>query len=330
MHDWIVKNYINLLSSRLIGFRKVEKIFNFKCPYCGDSKRSRSKARGYIYQHKSGKYNYICHNCGMSVSFEHFLNDTDPNLYDQYKLEMYRERKQEIVEVPDEAFKTEIRKSDIRNFNLKTISSMDDSHPGKKYVLYRKIPEEYQQKLYYAPNFVNFVNSIVPGKFKFYNKEPRLIIPFRNKDGVIFGFQGRAFGPSDLKYITIMLDDSKKIFGLDTVDFSQTVYIVEGPIDSMFIDNSLAMVGADASHIENCDLVVIYDNEPRNQEIVKRISANIDAGNRVVIWPKSLPYKDINEMIMAGMTKEKVKKIINDNTFSGLIAKYILNDWKRI
>jgi hypothetical protein len=66
------------------------------------------------------------------------------------------------------------------------------------------------------------------------------------------------------------------------------------------------------------DPVWIYDNEPRNREIVNRISKTIDAGDSVVIWPDTIDEKDINDMILSGLD---VQSVIELNTYSGLEAK---------
>ena len=159
---------------------------------------------------------------------------------------------------------------------------------------------------------------------------PRLLIPFRNEKGEVFAYQGRAFGKEQPKYITIRLDDdTTKIFGLDRIDDTKQVYAVEGPIDSLFLDNCIAVGGADLAKLEN-DVVIIFDNEPRNKEICKQMDSCIGFGKRIVIWPDSMKHKDINDMIMAGYVKEQIQEIIDDNIFSGASAKLRFSEWKKI
>ena len=168
---------------------------------------------------------------------------------------------------------------------------------------------------------------------------PRLMIPFRDEKGEIFAYQGRAFGDEKPKYITIKLDeDADKIYGLDKVTHDKPVLVVEGPIDSMFLDNCIAVAGADFSKplsiggrlMLNGELTIIFDNEPRNKEICKQIEKNISQGRNVVIWPDSMKHKDINDMIIAGYTKEQVQQIITDNTFSGAAAQLRFTEWRKI
>ena len=160
-------------------------------------------------------------------------------------------------------------------------------------------------------------------------KEPRIVIPLYYKKGLI-GFQGRALGPSKIKYITIILKDgAPKIYGFDQVQEDKPIYVTEGPFDSTFVQNSIALCGADGDldrwGISN--VVWIYDNEPRNSEIVGRIGNVIDKGESVVIWPTAVTEKDINDMVMSGLD---VQSMIESNTYKGLQAKLKFNTWKRI
>ena len=156
------------------------------------------------------------------------------------------------------------------------------------------------------------------------------MIPFRNEKGEVFAYQGRSFGKEQPKYITIRLDDdTTKIFGLDRIDDSRQVYAVEGPLDSLFLDNCIAVGGADLAKLEN-DTVIIFDNEPRNREICKQMDSCIGFDKKIVIWPDSMKHKDINDMIMAGYVKEQIQEIIDDNIFSGASAKLRFSEWKKI
>ena len=159
---------------------------------------------------------------------------------------------------------------------------------------------------------------------------PRLLIPFRDEEGEVFAYQGRAFGNEQPKYLTIKLNESKnKIFGLDRINKEKQIYVVEGPIDSLFLDNCIAVAGSDLNKIEG-DLTIIFDNEPRNREIVKQIEKAINSGRNIVLWPESMKYKDINDMILGGYSKSEIQQIIMDNTFSGVEAKLRFTEWKKI
>jgi hypothetical protein len=334
----IDEKFISLISSRLDKYKKVKiGLYNFRCPYCGDSQKYKNKARGYFYKVKND-YNFKCHNCGSSRTFTNFLKDFDSTMHDQYVMERYKNGltgKNSNTSDPEFNFKVPIfeKSKSLNKFNLPSIQELNKEHPARQYLENRKIPNECLTELYYCEKFKEWTNE---QKYTFESTkydEPRIIIPLINK-GEIFGFQGRSLNKkSKVKYITIILDESHpKIFGLDKIDFSKTVYVVEGPFDSMFLDNTIAMVGADMDkmffiHNFETKFVMVYDNERRNKEMIGRLEKSIDDNFSVVIWPQDLKYKDINDMILAGLD---VQKIVKENTFMGLEAKVKLIGWKRI
>jgi hypothetical protein len=127
-----------------------------------------------------------------------------------------------------------------------------------------------------------------------------------------------------------MLDEDKpKIFGQDRINYEKPIYIVEGPFDSTFIQNSVAMAGSDVDirTFGWSDHIYIYDNEPRNREIVNRISKVISRGDKIVIWPQKIQQKDINDMHLAG---HDVQTLVESNTYQGLTATLKFNDWKKV
>ena len=215
--------------------------------------------------------------------------------------------------------------------SLKKVSQLEDNHPARQFVLKRNIPFNKHYKIFYAPQFYKWVNTVVENKFSSIQKDhPRLIIPFYTKEGDMFAFQGRALNNENPKYITIKVDESKnKIYGLDDIDWSKRVYVVEGPIDSLFLDNCIATAQSDL-RVNGNDVVLIPDNEPRNNEVVKQVKTYIEGNFNVVIWPSDIKEKDINEMILSGKTERDIKDIIARNTFNGLLARTKLSEWKRV
>jgi hypothetical protein len=337
--SYIEQKYINILSGRLSQFkRKSDNLFNFRCPFCGDSDSNKLKARGYIYSRES-KFSYKCHNCGITSSIGNLIKHVDNTLFKEYRTESFLDTRR--IKPSEEKNKSQGITFTKRKYHfntplkaLKKVSQLQYDHPVKKYIQKRMIPNEYHRKLYYAPYFAKFVNSIIPKKLNENHDEPRLIIPFFDEYENLIGFQGRAFNNNPIKYITIMIDNTKpKIFGLDEVDWTKRVYVVEGPIDSMFIDNSIAMAGSDGGAYINDkkqNIVLVYDNESKSSEIINKISKNIDDKFSVCIWPTFLKEKDINDMILSGMTKIEILQIINDNTFADLRAKTKLSEWRKI
>jgi hypothetical protein len=329
--SYIEDKYIGLFSARLNKFVKKNKVYNFRCPYCNDSQKYKNKARGYLYPVKDS-YNFKCHNCAKSISFSNFLKDIDSSLYDNYVLEKFKGngRRELKLEVSPPRQKPTFEK---KYFDLPTISSLNKEHFARYYLEKRCIPEEKLNQFYYCENFKEWVNT-QKQTFKIIKQdESRIIIPLIY-EGNIFGFQGRSLSKnSNVKYITILLnDDIPKIYGLDDIDWSKNVYVLEGPIDSLFISNSIAMTGADVSvksipNYQKTDFIFVYDNERRNKDIISRMEKTIQEGHAIVIWPNDLKYKDVNDMIIAGLNPEE---IIQNNTFRGLEARAKLIGWKRI
>lgn len=334
--NYIDMKYTSLLSVKLDRF-KVKSTspykVNFRCPLCGDSQVSKTKTRGWIVE-KDNKALFHCFNCHRSLKLRSFLKDVDVNLYNDYiidtkidlgiKTEIKSPIDTIVMKVP------EFRKANSPLLKIKKISQLDAAHPAKIYILKRKIPTDKHYKLYYAPKFNTWVNSIIPNKLDDRFDEPRLVLPFINKDGILFGFTGRSFSKNGLRYLTIMLDESKpKVFGLDDIDFGKKYYIVEGPIDSLFLSNSLAMAGADGNsngmtRLENA--VYVFDNEPRNKEICNRMEKILDNGHKLCIWPDKLIDKDINDMVLCGLDPQS---IVDGNTYSGLSGKLQLSYWRK-
>jgi len=332
--SYLDDKYLGLISPRLEKFRKIRGgVYNFRCPYCGDSQRHKNKARGYIYKNKAD-YNFKCHNCGVTRSFTYFLKDRDPPLYDEYVMERYKEGltgKGTVTPEPNFTFvKPKFRKKDICD-ELVKISELNTSHRAKKYLINRGINEDTLSKFYYCPDFKRWTNKHKKIYDTTDNDDDRIIIPLRNSKGELFGYQGRSLDPtSKMRYITVMLDENApKIYGLEKINTQKPIYILEGPFDSLFMENSVAMCGSDVDirTFGWSSYIWVYDNEPRNREIVNRLERSINRGDQVVIWPSNIKEKDVNEMILA---KHNICDIIKTNTFSELKAKLQLNLWKKV
>lgn len=334
--------FANRLSPQLRNFkRKSDFLWNFSCPICGDSKTNKTKARGYIYKAK-GMLFVKCHKCSYGSNLGNLIKRLDPTLYQEYVTENYKENgvprsvhKDADIAVPA-IFKAKPKLliDDILS-SIKPISALSAMHPARRYLVDRMIPESAFDKLYFAPRFKTYVNRVLPGKFTSVAADhPRLVIPYLNAHGKATMFQGRAFGQEQPKYYTIKLDeDEERIYGLASLDFARRIYVVEGPLDSLFIPNSIAVSGSSfgSPTIEalRTNATVVYDNEPRSPELCKLIGRTIKAGFDVCLWPESVEEKDINEMVLAGRTPKELLTIINDNTFSGIDAQLKFTQWKR-
>ena len=336
MSVFIDRAFLLRISPKLQRFtQKKDDLYNFRCPLCGDSQKNKTKSRGYVYR-KKNDYFYMCHNCGASTSFYNFLDKVDPTLIKEYALERYKngDNNKSDHKTPEfEEFKTE-KPTFKKSLDLPSIDSLPEAHFAKVYVQQRRIPKDFLSQLYYAEDFAAFIQSL--GIEKELSKEDkRLVIPFYDKEKNLVAIQGRALGESKLRYITIKLhEDNHKFFGLDRIDEEKMIYVVEGPIDSMFLDNAVATADSNLESItsiyDKSKVTLIFDNEPRNKEIVKKIDEAIEKHYQVVIWPEMIESKDINDMILDGFSPDEIQDIISKYTFVNLRAKAELVNWKKV
>ena len=339
MNSYIDVKYVSLISPFLQQFKKKgDFLWNFRCPYCGDSQKSRTKARGFIYRKKNDLF-YKCHNCGTGTTLGKLIEFLDSKTYKDYILERYKKGVKTNNPEPEFTFDAPVFRSKDIFSSLSSLQELGEDHPAREIIERRKLPNRSLRDLYLCPSFYKFTNTLIPNKFPSLDGDhPRLLIPFRNEEGEVFAYQGRAFGNEQPKYITIKLQDRDKIFGLDRVVKKEPIYVVEGPLDSLFLDNCIAVGGADfdrplsidGSLITNGELTVVFDNEPRNKEICKLIEKTINTGKKVCLWPESMEHKDINDMILGGYTKEEIQEIIKENTFQTASAKMQFATWRKI
>lgn len=344
MSVYIDHKYVGLLSPSLDKFaRKSDKLYNCRCPICGDSKSNRSKARGYIYDRKNALY-YRCHNCGASLSLGNFIKQVQPSLYSQYTLEKYKDgatgHGRVSSKAPEDMFDFSAPKfskkiSDTAALEgLCRIDTLPAEHQAVAYLTKRKIPQSKLKRLFYTEDFQKWSASLSEKYFTLPENEARIVIPYWDEEGRLFAAQGRSLdNKNSLRYITVRFDEeTPKVYGLDTWDKTKHTIVVEGPIDSLFLENSVAMGGADIPFelFDKSNTVFVFDNERRNKEIVDRLEKTIDRGFKVCIFPEVIAQKDINDMILAGATSAQLMKIIEKNTYEGLSAKVTLSNWKRI
>lgn len=325
---YIDKKFVNLLSGSLEKFKwKKNTLATCRCFKCGDSKKNKSKTRGYFFEHK-GCYVYKCHNCGFSCGIYGVLEILSPTLAKEYSFEKFKnsdtrapEQKQEVTREPL-----------FTDLGIR-IDKLNEDHQVIKYVKSREIPKDKYCNFYYCSDFSKVMHSFNRQG----TKEARLVIPFYNDSGELIGVQGRSIDPSgdSIRYITLKKEGEERLwYNLDKVNPRDTVFVTEGPIDSMFIPNGVAMQGAGwlsdlPDKLKKSKVVFIFDNEPRNSEIVFLLQKYIDNGRNVVIWPSEIDKKDINDMVLAYGINTTMKLIIN-NIYSGLIAKMKYTYWKRV
>lgn len=334
--------YVQLLSPRFEKIvRKHDYLWNLRCPLCGDSKKNKSKMRGYIYR-KGNDLFMKCHNCSAGMSVGNLIKQLDAGLYKEYIMERYKagemgnaNYQKPTFHIPPPRFDT-VESGTYEN--AERCDKLPEAHFCIQYLKGRKLPQEYYKLLYYTDNYEQFVTEVYPNHGKELTKDKRLVIPFYDKYNALIAVSGRALEKSDykLRYVTVRTNESedKLVFGMDRIDVNQIIHIVEGPLDSLFLNNCLAAGDANlelvAKSISSGKKVLIWDNEKRNKDIVKMMNNAIKSGHDVVIWPDTMQGKDINEMITAGLTADELHSIISSNTFSGVEAQLKFNYWKKI
>jgi len=328
---WVDKKYLRLIASRFRNSKwKNEDLLNHACPYCGDSEKNPHKARGYHFIYKE-TFIYKCHNCGESKSFASFLKEQDNTLWKQYCVEKFYKKKPQFASVVKQ--KTSVFKKDL----LKKVGCVKagEAPKARDYLRHRKIPSHKWDELYYIENCQALSQMDYKYKERVFGNDPRLVIPFYTRQGKLIGVSGRALNNNKLRYLTLKFDENEPlIYGLRTVDYNKKVYVTEGPIDSLFLPNSIAVAGSDFAKLNTIvpteQAIVVFDNEPRAPEIVKKLSRIINDGFEVCIWPKWIGQKDINDMVLNGLSPNIIEDTINKNKFSGLKAKMALSDWSKI
>ena len=331
MNTYIDIKYLNLMSHRLDNFsKKGDYLWNFRCPYCGDSQKHKSKARGYVYRVKVDLF-YKCHNCSKGTNIQNLIREVDESLYKEYLFERFKggEKKEEEgikFHTPFLSGKTPL-KSNL----VKKLSSLGHNHYAKKYVEERRIPSDKHYLLYHTDSFEKWNNEWCPKKLDTNINGARLLIPLHNSENKFIGCQGRSYNRNDkLKYITNKVhEDTQLIFGQDRLKSDKPKFAVEGPIDSLFVDNCVAVLGFNKFKLLPLDYTIIPDNDRRNREVLKNLSQRIEDGYNVVLWPDYIEQKDINDMIMSGMTKEELKTIIENNTYQGNMALLKFTTWRK-
>lgn len=341
--------YVHLLSCHFERFtRKGDYLFNVRCPLCGDSEEKKTKMRGYLYRSKQ-RIAYKCHNCNRGMWLRSLIKQLAPELYKEYSIEILKElrpglfRLAKLMKEPGffDGPSTQVRFGIVDAIIYKTaekISDLPDGHYCRQYVQDRLIPKPLWSKLYYAEHYKDFLDEVAPGHGKTIKNDARLVIPYYDAYGVVIAVTGRALadGRNVIRYVTVRTnsDTRKLIYGLDRVDQSQLVYIVEGPLDSLFLKNAVASGDSNliqvAKALSAAKVVLVFDNERRQHENIHQIEKAIQLGYSVVIWPDYIHEKDINKMVEHGRTANDIEDILTTHTYQGLSALTHLSFWKRI
>lgn len=344
MSSYVDNEFALRIFSYQRNFRQVSTMpfkLNCSCPVCGDSATDRLKARFWYYEYKGTMFCH-CFNCDYSSGFGRFLENHDESLYREYLLEKRKEETFGKKETP-RVVETEISEKFTKKLIIERLDfcerldRLPENHPIVKYVENRSIPKAAYKRLWFTSQWQELVNKNKP-TFDNPKKECRLVIPIYNREGKIESYQGRALSSAARqKYMTIKAhEDASKIYGVDTVDESkQWVYVMEGPIDSLFIPNTIAITGGslDLDSVPYKDKRIwVLDNENRHTDTIKRMNKLIASGERVCFWDEA-PWKskDINDMVAKeGANPKDIEDYIIHNWATGLMAQLRMTKFCKI
>ena len=339
---WIDIKYANMLSIQLEKYTvKTQNPFlaNFRCPICGDSKKNKNRARGYLFT-KSNSLFYKCHNCGVGTSHGNLIKVVNPGIFDQYKLERYTEgldmgnAAKPHAKVEFQNFTPQFEEKSPLDRLFDKVNTLPNHNIGVRYLERRQLPRDRWNNIYFAYE-TKKLTELCPDYDQIVTfEEPRIIIPFYDRQNKLVGVTARAVDDAKMRYVTLRIDKMKPmVYNLNNVDTTKEVYVTEGPLDSMFLTNAVAAGNADLTRIENeipkGNTTLVFDNQPRSHEIVKIMKNAMADGWKMCVWPDTIDEKDINEMIIAGKSVSEVEDIINTNTHSGLSLRLKLNAWSK-
>jgi hypothetical protein len=325
----IDKKYVGFISSRLKnvtykGAGNVLASFTHSCER-SDSR----KKRGHFLLYPDGVF-MRCFNCSESLPLSKFIQDIDPSLYRGYCLENFKEgiweSKNDFKQPNPEPIKKEETTQTKNHFtDLISYASLPPGNPALKYISNRQIPEARYKELYLVPKFYKWASRIDPIFEKFKTDVPRLIIPCYDSSKKLLGFTCRAFGKELPKYIHLRIDKEQEfIYGQNHVDINKTLLVVEGQLDSLFLDNCLAIGRADyksrflETHKHN--VIIIPDNDfRRNLHVCNQLKKAISNGFTICILPDSWK-KDINDIVRSGITAREIEQYVFKNKKSGAAA----------
>ena len=339
---WIDIKYANLISVQLERYTVKQQnpfLANFRCPICGDSRKNKNRARGYLFTKSNGLF-YKCHNCGAGTSLGNLVKLVNPSLFDQYKLERYTEgldmgnAPRPHAKVEFQNFTPQFEEKSPLDRLFDKVSELPNHNIGVRYLERRKLPRDRWSNIYFAYETKKMADLCPEYDQIVTYEEPRLIIPFYDRNNNLVGVTARAIDNIKMRYVTLRIDKHKPmIYNLNRVDTSKQIYVTEGPLDSMFLSNSVAAGNADLTRVENeipkGNTTLVFDNQPRSAEIVTIMKNAMKDGWNVCVWPDTVLEKDINEMVLAGKEIAKVEETINTNTHSGLSLRMKLNAWSK-
>ncbi len=280
--------------------KKYQNTFNAECPVCKEGKSAGRTRRLYYFPNKQYFY---CHNCCRSWRPLDWIKEVAHLTFP----EIVKRNNEKIQEIPQQKIKTVKEPATVLELEDLPTNSIDLTDPRQieyyKHSKFVKLAKEYceQRRLFEAVNsckkfFVSLEDKV---------HKNRLVIPFYDESNQVACYQTRALTNNQFpRYLTKF--GEKGLFNINNVASEVPyIFVFEGPIDSMFVRNGVAIAALAPTHKQETklrsmlgyELIYVFDNDKNNKQTAKRIEKHIKEGKRVFMWPSEFrQFKDFNEI----------------------------------
>lgn len=283
-----IENQVRLIMNAYFPeSNETDEKYNFRCNVCGDSQKNKNKKRGYILKNK---WVYYCHNCNVSLPVKKWIKDYYPSNYRMLIQAILTSDKTVVATKKPVVDKKKIQHAERENAKhfvpiLKGKDKLFDI--AIQFCEDRMIPEDIWKTWFVATG----------GAYK-----NRVIIPFFDNKGNIYFYQGRSlYKWMSPKYLARYGNKLNATYNYYNVDEGKPVICLEGAIDSMFVNNSIAVSGLRVGDKSLSGKYFLLDNDGPGKSKSKKL---LEKGETVFIWKKYLQEnyfekapKDINEII---------------------------------
>lgn len=295
-------------------FRKFDGIYNASCPICREGKSWLKKKRLYYYPSTNSFY---CFNCSKSWSALHWIEECTG--LSRQEIELEASFGDNSVDISSSLKENRVLRKEKPNLPYDSINILDSTQQK----FYENNPC-FQKTLEYVVQrrldvAINRCNNYYISLTDYFHKN-RLCIPYYNRENKINFYQTRALDNSEPRYLNKIGYD-KTVFGLNTIKTNlEYIFLFEGPIDAMFVQNGVSLAGLTMSEIQNKQLqefpfhekIWVLDNPAKDSAAKEKIFNLINKKERVFKWKANSPFKDFNEWAVKDqLTEIPVEEILN-------------------
>jgi len=292
---------------------------NFRCPFCGDSRKQKQKRRGYFYKRTNS---YYCFNCNLTLMGLKIVSELEKRPYKDVRTEYYQQKY-------GKNFKPKYAEVDKQEREIIDLTKFSKKLPPHAYAYLQ------QRKILEAP-------FLYPDmEFMYDEATDRLIIPWYFNEKPLY-YQKRTLSNASPPYLFPKLD--KSVFNIDMIDPTfPFIFVLEGAFDAIFVKNGVAIGGKSLSDYQYAllkerwpkhKLVYFFDNHRYKDEMIgpapmyKHLLklAERDPNAKFVLWPEQLSMvKDVNQWVVAGGKNIFASRTwMEKNTINALKLKFII------